>query len=52
MLPIDIYDSATPEPGFEGMSAAEIAEVIDEYEAESAAYYEEQNRYWRTHAYS
>lgn len=42
-MDIDIYDSATPEPGYENMSIAEVNEVIDEQWAEYH-YYAEQDR--------
>lgn len=46
MLPIDTeYDSATPEPGYEGLSVAELMEVIDE-EWREYHYYEEQENRW------
>lgn len=48
MLPIDIYDSATPEPGYEDMSIAEVFAAIDEQWAE-AAYYAEQEEMQRQH---
>lgn len=46
MEPIDYeYDSATPEPGYEGMSITEVNEVIDEQWAEYH-YYAEQDALW------
>jgi hypothetical protein len=44
---IDIYDSATPEPGYEDMPIAEIIAHIDDYEREQAAYEAEQEQMWR-----
>jgi hypothetical protein len=44
MNEIDEHDSATPEPGYEGMSYAEIVEAIEEAARENRIEEQERNR--------
>lgn len=48
MIPIDTeYDSATPEPGYEGLTITELFELIADQEREQAYYDMEQEAMWR-----
>jgi len=50
-MPIDTYDSATPEPEFEGMGIEEMIEFLDERDRE-AAYARETEEYLRRNRFN